>query len=380
MRILTAATRLAAIGGLELAQLEACRQLRDRGHHLDLLYTGDGDLSPEWATVAERRIRVSGYALFRGAPLRSSVAVASVIAAVRRLRPDVVYVHHQHHTLSALLGRRPLVCHLHLPPDPSRSLQDELALRRAGGRIAVSRFTAGQWSDVLGLPPQEFTIVANAIDLERFSPADDETRAAIRREMDVPVERFLVLYAGRVDPGKGIDRALDAAGRLDPGEYHLAVAGEPNPGSFGGDEQAARAYADDLRARYRDAPVTWLGRMGDIAPLVAAADAVIVPSRFAEPQGLIVLEALASGTPVVASAVGGIPETLTGELSAGLVPSDGQPADFADRLRALRDWRARDPLLGQRGREHVATNYSLRRMGEAIDDALSGAIQNGRDG
>lgn len=376
MRILTSANKLAAIGGLELAQLEACRQLHGRGHQIDLLYTENGDLSPRWAELAERRLRVQGYALFRGAPFSSLRSVAGAAAAVRRLAPAVVYIHHQHHSPSAVLGGRPVVCHLHLPPHPRRSLQDEVALRRCRRLIAVSRFTAGQWSERLGLPIDSFSVVANGVDPARFSPADGDERAQIRTGLGLPRDRFLIVFAGRVDPEKGVDRALDAMRLLDPGAFHLAIAGEANPGSFGGDAGAARAYAEDLRSRYADAAVTWLGRLPDVASLLSAADVVILPSRFPDPLPLIVLETLASGTPIIASAVGGIPEMLSGPLAANLVQS-GEPAEFAARLQTLRDWRSTQPELGRRGREHVERNFTLREMGDGINQAVEAA---GRDG
>jgi len=369
------ATRLAAIGGLELAQLEAARQLRERGHRIQLLYTEDGDLSERWQRTVDQRIRVRGYALFRGAPVRSAAAVAGVVAGIRRLGPDAVYVHHQHHAPSAALAGRPVVCHLHLPPAPKRSLQDELALRRCRRLIAVSRFTASQWSETLGIPLERFAVVANGVDATRFSPADMATRERVRAELGLPVDRFLVVFAGRVDPDKGLDRALETIGRLGGTEYHLAIAGEANPGSFHGDAAAARAYAEGLRTRYADAAVTWLGRLPDTSALLAAGDVVILPSRFPDPLPLIVLETLASGTPIVASAVGGIPEMLTGSLAANLVAS-GDPEEFAERLRALRTWRTDHPELGLAGRERVERSYSWDRMGDqvarVIEEAAAG--------
>jgi glycosyltransferase involved in cell wall biosynthesis len=374
VKVLTAASRLAAIGGLELAQLEACRQLHKREHRIDLLYEEAGDLDAGWAQIAERAIRVDGYALQRDALLRSAKSVASVAVAVRRLGPDLVYVHHQHHTPSAVLGGKPVVCHLHLPPAPQRSAQQDLALRRARGLIAVSDFTARQWSESLRLAPERFAIVHNGVDLDRFAPADEPRRHTVRRDLGLPIDRFLVVYAGRIDPEKGVDRALETARLLDPGDYHLAVAGEPNPGSFHGDANAARSYAEDLRARFQDAPVTWLGRLEDVSALVASSDAAILPSRFDEPFGLVVLETLASGIPIVASATGGVPEIMSGELAVNLVAS-GEPSAFAHRLRELRDWRITDPDLGQRGREHVAGNFTLRKMGDALNETLERVVR-----
>jgi glycosyltransferase involved in cell wall biosynthesis len=374
VRVLTAASRLAAIGGLERAQLEACRQLHERGHRIDLLYEERGDLYPEWAQIATCGIRVDGYALRRDALLRSAKSVASVAVAVRRMAPDLVYVHHQHDTPGAVVGGKPVVCHLHLPPPPQRSAQQDLGLRRAHRLIAVSQFTAWQWSEFLEIPPERFAIVHNGVDLARFAPADEPRRHVIRGALGLPIDRFLVVYAGRIDPDKGVDRALEVARLLDPSHYHLAIAGEPNSGSFRGDADAARSYADNLRVRFHDAPVTWLGRLEDVSALVASSDAATLPSRFDEPFGLAVLETLAYGIPIVASAAGGIPEIMSGELAANLVAS-GEPSAYAQRVRELRHWRTTDPDLGRRGREHVASSFTVSKMGDELNETLERVMQ-----
>jgi glycosyltransferase involved in cell wall biosynthesis len=367
VRILTTASRLDGIGGLERAQLAACQELRARGHQIDLLYTEAGDLTPEWEKFTERRVRVDGYALYRGSPASSLRAVAGVVRAIRGLAPDVVYVHHHHEALAPALSGKPLVCHLHLQPPPSRSLQEAFALRRSRGLIAVSRFTAERWSESLGLPVDRFTVVANCV-----SPAGDATRAKVRTSLGLPSDRFLILYAGRVDPEKGIEPTLDAMAHLEPGDFHLAVAGDANPGSFGGDRVRAQAYAAGLRARRGNGAVSWLGRLRDVSALLAAADAVVLPSMVPDSMPLIVLEALASGTPVVASAVGGIPDILSGSLAANLIPAV-EPALIARRLREIRDWRSTNPGLGSLGREHVERNYAVETMGARVDQAIRAA-------
>jgi glycosyltransferase involved in cell wall biosynthesis len=107
--------------------------------------------------------------------------------------------------------------------------------------------------------------------------------------------------------------------------------------------------------------------------VLAAADLVVLPSRFPDPLPLLVLEALASGTPIVASAVGGIPEMLTGPFAANLVPA-GDADALAARIRALRDWRTRTPELAELGRRHVETGFSLQRMGESVNATIEQAV------
>ncbi len=334
---------------------------------------------PEWQEITERRVQVSGYSFYRHAPADSLRSVAGVVAAIRRLAPDLVYVHHHRETPAPALAGTPLVCHLHLQPPRTRSWQDHFALRRSRGLIAVSRFTAERWSEWLAVPVDRFAVAPNGVDPSRFHPADAASRAQVRAVLGLPTDRFLILFAGRIDPEKGVERALEAMSRLETSDFHLAVAGDANPGSFGGDRTGAQSYAEGLRSRHSNGAVTWLGRLPDVSSLLAAADAVVLPSLVPDSLPLIVLEALASGTPVIASAVGGIPEMLTGPLAANLIPV-AEAELLARRLREIRDWRVTDPDLGVFGRQHVERNYSLPRMGDRVDEAIANAMRPARTG
>jgi glycosyltransferase involved in cell wall biosynthesis len=370
MQILTVADDLDAQGGLERVQLQACRALRARGHRIDLLYTQPGDLVSEWDLIVDRKVEVRGYRLSRDRPFATGTAVLDAANAIRRLAPDLVYFHNPYHAPSIALSGIPSVCHLHLPAPAEPSMQDLFGLRRVRAFISVSRFTAEQWRAHLDRDQDNFVVVPNGVDVDRFRPSDDSDRRSLRASIRLPVDRFLVVYAGRVVPDKGVDCALEAMRLLPAEEYHLAVAGSSNAASFGGSAVAANAYGSELRSRYRDVPASWLGHVKDVSQLVAAADVMVLPSRWPDPFPLIVLETLASGTPIVASAVGGIVEMLTGPLAANLVPPDDAPA-LAERLRSLHGWRTRTPELGLLGRRHVEANYKLNEMGNRLNETIA---------
>lgn len=369
MRILTVAEDLDAQGGLERVQLQACRELRARGHTIDLMYTRPGDLAAEWDRIVDEKVCVRGYRLARDSPGATGAATLDTARVIRRLEPDVVYLHNPYHAPGVALSGRPSVCHLHLPAPAQPSKQDMLGLRRISAFISVSRFTAEQWRAHLDRDVDNFAVVPNGVDTDRFRPSSDSERRSLRASMGLPVDRFLVVYAGRVVPDKGVDCALEALRLLPPEEYHLAVAGTSNPASFGGSIAAATAYGRELRSRYADVPASWLGHLNDVSALVAAADVMVLPSRWPDPFPLIVLETLASGTPIVASAVGGIVEMLTGPLARNLVAPD-DPRELAERLRSLYGWRTTDPELGLLGRRHVQETYTLNEMGNRLDEAI----------
>jgi glycosyltransferase involved in cell wall biosynthesis len=172
-------------------------------------------------------------------------------------------------------------------------------------------------------------------------PDAELARQKTRAELGV-VERPLLLAVGRLEPHKGYDLLLDAATGwrgLDPRPL-VVVAGE-------GSCRAAlqrRIDAEDL-------PVRLIGRRDDVPRLLAAADVVVLPSRW-EAYPLIAMEALRAGIPLVATAVGGVPE-LVGDAAA-LVPY-GDAVALARAVAGLLAEPARGARLAAEGRAQAAT-------------------------
>jgi glycosyltransferase involved in cell wall biosynthesis len=116
-----------------------------------------------------------------------------------------------------------------------------------------------------------------------------------------------------------------------------------------------------------------VGKRSDVVPLYHAADVVALPSVFPEPFGRVLVEGMACGRPAVGSAVGGIPEILTGEHTEGVVPP-GDPAALAAALGRLRGWQDRDPGLAARCRAHVERSFTLERAVEGVEAVLERAV------
>lgn len=166
------------------------------------------------------------------------------------------------------------------------------------------------------------------IDLDRFCPRSDD-REAIRAELGLQPEELLLVSAGHFGEEKGLDvvlAAVSAARELAPRcPFRLAIMGTGTP------ERQATLHA--LGEQLLGASVTFLGQRSDPERLFAAADLVVHAPRV-EAFGLVVVQAMASGAPVVAAAVGGIPEIIEDGRTGVLFPS-GDHATGGERIASL---------------------------------------------
>lgn len=223
--------------------------------------------------------------------------------------------------------------------------------RRTAKVIAVSDATAAGLV-ASGVARTKIQVIPNGIDFAHFAqmPASQETRLAL----SVADAEFVVGCIARLSPEKGVDVLLRAAA-LTP-EMTYLVAGD-------GPQRAGLA---------QEAPpnVRLLGRIADTRVLLSVADALAIPSRR-EGQGIVALEAMAAGVPIVASRVGGLAEMLTDEETALLTP----PED-ADALAAALSRLRGDAGLRQRLTSHakplVQAKYGLSQMVEAVEEVYVG--------
>ena len=358
-RLLTVAGHLGAVGGSEVAQLRVVDGLASDGWEVELIYTSAGDLWPQWRALATRARAVGATQFERGALVRSGLGCARTLVESVRSGAEVVYLHNPGDLEVALaasrLARVPVVVHLHLPPPSRQHPWLHRLIRHADARIAPSHDAARRWADVVGLPVAACTVIPTGIDGGRFAPLGATERAAHRRALGLDPDRPLVLYAGRIDPTKGIDVLADALSAMAT-PAHLALCG---PVSDAG-------YADRLRHQLGAAGATWLGQRREVAHLLASADLVVLPSLVPETQGLVVSEAMSCGVPAVASRIGGLPEALAGFPDHLFPPGDASALSVL--LDRLIDWRRERPDLGPAGRSWVSGHLGL--------DATVGAVSS----
>jgi glycosyltransferase involved in cell wall biosynthesis len=334
-------------GGGERYPLELARALAAEA---DVRLVTFGDRPGCWREPGGLRVRVlRPLARVRGHPAQP---LAPLLPAVLR-GADVVHAHHFRSLPSRvaavtarLRGAATALTDHGLPGGTWGGLANRLFDRF----LMVSRWSA----DLLGAPPERTRVIYGGVDPERFTP-------------DPAASRDGVLFVGRLTPHKGVDRLLRA---LPPGAA-LRVAGsaghDPDP--------PERDYPDLLRGLAAGRRVEFLGAVPDavLPDLYREAAVLALPSvertcygrRVAAPEllGLAAIEAMASGTPVVASRVGGLAEVVV-DGETGFLVEPGDVEALRDRLARLLSDRRLAARLGDNARALAVERFTWRRCAE----------------
>ncbi len=192
--------------------------------------------------------------------------------------------------------------------------------------------------------------------------------AAGRAKLDIKPDEKVILYVGRFDRRKGIETLVRAVGQNKVKQHQnlkLIIAGGSTPGRKDG---AERERIEDIVKELNLQDITiFPGRLEhkDLAYYYAAANVCVVPSHY-EPFGLVAIEAMASGTPVVASKVGGLKYTVVDGETGLLAPPQNEPA-FAsaiDQILADASWRKQ---LGENARKRVESKFSWDGVASQLD-------------
>ncbi len=341
MRLLVPVDSLRPRGGVERSTLEVTERLVARGHDVLSPYREDGALASRWEAIAELR-QVRSFAWARRTAVQDTWRLRGSLTGVAERRPQAVWLNRAEHLVWGLLAARRanagLVVHLRQPP---RTRVPAWADRRVGSWLAVSSSVADTWREA---GATRIIVVPNGIDPEAY-PAGP-TRPAGRT----------VLYLGRFAPEKGLEVLARAWPQVPDAD--LLAAGTGPSGELAGLSRT-----------------TVLPEQADVVPLLQRADVLVLPSTWQEPFGRVVIEALSAGVPVVASAVGGVPDLLTGPLSDGLVPA-GDPTALAAAIGRLLDTSG-DPAHRQLCRDHVEKHFHLDRTTDTIEQELVRAATRG---
>ena len=243
---------------------------------------------------------------------------------------------------------------------------ERTAYQNADGVVAVSQAMRRDVHELYGVPRDRVRVIHNGIDLTQYRPKAGEDTL---RELGIDAEVPFVLFVGRITRQKGIIHLVNAIRYFRPGVQVVLCAGAPDT------PEIAREMSEAVaRARSRsDHPIIWIEEMlprEKIIQLYTEAAIFVCPSVY-EPFGIINLEAMACETPVVASAVGGIPGVVdhgeTGLLVTpeAIGPDEVEPAhpeqfarDLAGAVNALLDDPELRAAMGRKARERVEQHFS----------------------
>jgi glycogen synthase len=368
-------------GGAGIHVAELSRGLGER-IGLDIRTFGDHDETTDGRRVRGYRAEASlarADGRMRGA---WSALSRNLAMAIDEVDADVVHCHTWYTHLAGILVRQaygiPLVITVHSlePLRPWKREQlgggydvstwvERTALELADAVIAVSHGTRDDVLRLFEVAPERIHVIHNGIDADFFSP-DSGTDALDRYGINRTVP--YVLFVGRITRQKGIVHLVHAISHLDPGIGVVLCAGQPDTPEIGREMEEAVSAA---RATHPN--VVWIPEMVSreaVRQLYSHAALFVCPSVY-EPFGIINLEAMACERPVVATAVGGIPEVVVDGETGVLVPlelSADDPMTPADPDRFARDLAsAVNPLMadpdlrvrmGAAGRRRAVERFS----------------------
>ena len=362
MRILLApATYYPKVGGVEEVTRQLARQLRARGHRVEILTNRWRGAGPS-DVVDGVEVRRVAFPL-PGARRRFALQAPRAAAALLASRAEVIHLVAAGPIAAYVAALRPLLrARVVLTSQGEVGIaQDRIFHRSRALRWAIQRLLAdadavtGCSQFVLDELRSEFglaapaTVVPNGVD-----PAELVAEPAH--------EGRYVLAAGRLVVQKGFDVLLRAFARADLPSHRLLVAGE------GRECERLLRLTSELGL---DGRVEWLGSADRrrLASLLAGAEVVVMPSRQ-EPFGIVLLEAMAAGKPAIASRVGGVPEFAEG--AAELVPPEDPEALAAALTRLVSDDELRASLVAA-ARERAAS-YTWDRIATRYEEIYAAAL------
>jgi phosphatidylinositol alpha-mannosyltransferase len=348
-------------GGVQVHIRQLARHLRDNGHQVTVLAPAAGPVTDDGVVVVGRPVRVP----YQGtvAPICFSARSASRVGeAIRKARPDVVHAHEpltpSTSMLATLRAPGPVVATFHAFAERSTLLSAAAPFlrpvwRRLRVRVAVSEAAAGFVRSRFG---DGLRVIPNGCDVDAFARANPaEGLPAGRR----------VLWVARLDPQKGFGVAVRAFERVAAAfpEARLVVIGE------GRDVGAVELLAPDVRSR-----VDLLGTIAhDRLPAYhAGAEVFLSPALGQESFGMVLVEAMAAGLPVVASDIPGYREVVRDGREGLLVPPGEAEGVAAAVERVLGD-RSLAVRLGAAGRER-AERYRWERVVQDVEEAYREAV------
>ena len=354
MRVMFLSTTM-GMGGADQQLLTIVGGLRARGH--EVMIVSLTPLGPMGLEARQQGIPTETLGMRRGvADPRGLVRLARL---VRTWRPDVLHSHMVHANLMARAVR--LIAPVPVLVSTIHSIKDGGWLLMAGYRLTnglvdqmtiVSQAAADRFIAERIIPADLLKVFPNAVDTDRFRNVPSGTRASVRQSLGIE-DQFVWLAVGRFEVAKDYPNMLRAFATVHARhpDCQLLIVGR---GSL---QPETEALAASLGLADR---VRFAGVRRDVPEVMSAADGYVMSSER-EGMPIVLLEAASAGLPIVATRVGGNAEVVRDQESGFVVPPRDAEALGAAMLRLMELPAAERRALGDRGSEHVRTQYGLSR-------------------
>jgi glycosyltransferase involved in cell wall biosynthesis len=363
-------------GGMEVNLLTELRGLNRRSFVPMVACLEDGPLVPELRATGASVVTLSRGRLRH--LVKTFLTILRLARLIRRAQADLVVCENALASLygrpAALLTGRPCILQsggVGRPPD----IVERLAYRLGPSLvIANSEFTRRSLTEA-GVPAKRVVMVHRGVDLKQVQP-DPESRTSVREEFGIPDRAPVVLMATRLQRGKGVHVFLDAAAHvttIDPAVCFLIVGGA----LFGLEEHYPHQLHRQVERLKLNEAVRFAGFRSDVFRFYSAADVVVHSPIEPEGFGMVLVEAMACGKPVIASDSGG-PREIVKNGVTGLLVLPGDATRLGQAILTLLGDPERRRRMGQAGAARVRDHFSAERMVREVEEVYEEVAERRR--
>jgi glycosyltransferase involved in cell wall biosynthesis len=349
------------MGGIMKSQLEIARALTSKGHRVQLLCFNPGNAPSKTMGDFGELLRIKKWTWLRGRKKDFSYLAPLFLKILVEGGCDILHANNDPYLLYLPRAKkRVLQLHLMLGGRPPEAYSR--VLKKADAVICCSCFVRQELLSFTDYPEDRIFVVYNGVAMEEFDGVDD---GEIRDKLGIQEDEIVLLYAGQIEKRKGLNFLVEAFRRVSD-KYphtHLVIAGssdiwQPTP--------ETQLYEEEIRKKCRRLNVHFLGKLSqrEIPKVYKSADIFVLPS-LSEGFPLSVLEVMASGKPVVATEVGGVPEVVKDGMNGYLV-QPGSVSKLADTISKLIENERLRLRMGHKGRK-IVKDYTWEKAANEIN-------------
>lgn len=352
-------------GGIQTAVWELAKQLHDAGHEVHL-YGGNGDVRQN---LAGRQIQIHTY------PYTPRDKVIDLGGRFRRIVERYTFARHAKKDVisqkfdwviltkpfdffwPSLMPKSSSTRFCYMSGGTSFFKGDRRLGKNISAWVACSHFNAWQIQHHFKQFPE---VIYNGVDIEKFKPM----MTPLRQKLGISDDTFLLVFAGRLVGWKGLSVAIDAISALQDKDVKLLIVGAGDDLDRLKKKASAKGVSEQVVFHH---PV----EHSELPEFYAACDAGIFPSVGDEAFGITIAEAMACGKPVIASHIGGIPEVVGNEGTAGLLVTPGDAQSIVAAITYLSGLPDKGKKMGENARLRIESRYTWQHSAQRLLRALT---------